>query len=69
MRTKQTIAISAQHKRNLCNEYGTFTTEGMTISKFACGNLDCIGSCQISYHHVLRELRAKYERGIITWES
>ena len=51
----------AQHKSNLCNVYGTFAIEGMTISKATRSNLDRIGNGQASWQEVVKELRAKYD--------
>ena len=42
-----------QHQSNLRNVYGTFTIEGMTISKDIRRNLDRIGSGQSSYQQVV----------------
>ena len=60
----QTMSIKyttpAQHKSNLRNVYGTFTIEGMTISKDTRSNLDRIGSGQASYQQIVNKLRAKY---------
>lgn len=62
MSTKLNRSTTAQHNRNLRNVYGTFAAEGMTISKSTRSNLDRIGSGQVSYQHVLQELRTKYEK-------
>lgn len=50
----------AQHKSDLRNVCGTFAIEGITISEDTRGNLDRIGSGQVSYQQVVNELRAKY---------
>lgn len=52
----------AQHKSNLRNVYGTFAIEDVTISKATRSNLDRIGSRQVSYQQVVKELRAKYAK-------
>ena len=52
----------AQHKSNLRNVYGTFAIEGVTISKATRSNLDRIGSGQVRYQQVIKELCAKYEK-------
>ena len=62
MRTKQTRSFSKQYKSNLRNICGTFAAEGMTISKSTRNNLNRIASGQVSYQHVLQELRTKYEK-------
>lgn len=62
MSTKLNHSTAAQHQRNLRNVYGTFAAEGMTISKATRSNLDRIGSGQVGYQKVLRELRTKYEK-------
>ena len=62
MKVKQTISAADQHKRNLRNIYGTFAVEGMTISKSTRRNLDRIADGQVSYQHVLQELRTKYNK-------
>ncbi len=53
---------TAQHKSNLRNVYGTFSIEGMTISKDTRSNLDRIGSGQVSYQQVVNELCAMYAK-------
>ena len=62
MKVKQTISAADQHKRNLRNIYGTFAVEGMEISKSTRRNLDRIAGKQVSYQHVLQELRTKYSK-------
>ena len=52
----------AQHKSNLRNVYGTFAIEGVTISKATRSNLDRIGSGQVRYQQVIKEVCAKYEK-------
>lgn len=69
MGIKFSCSTSAQHKRNLRNVSGTLAAEGMTISKATRSNLDRIASGHASYQQILRELLAKYERGIDTWEG
>ena len=54
---------SDQHKSHLRNVYGTLAAEGMTVSNATCCNLDRIARGQVSYQQVLRELRAKYDKG------
>lgn len=59
--TSEKYAATPQHKSNLRNIRGTFTAEGMTISKSTHSNLDRIAGGQTSYQQGLTELQAKYE--------
>ena len=55
-------ATTPQFESHLRNIRGTFAAEGMTISKATQSNLERIASGHVSYHQVLRELYAKYEK-------
>ena len=63
MNTERKANSSSRHQSNLRNVGGTLAAEGMTISNSTRSNLDRIASGQASYQQVLRELRAKYDKG------
>ena len=55
---KQSVHNDYQNMlRNVC---GTLNAEGLSISAETSNNLERIASGQISYQHVLSELRNKY---------
>ena len=51
-----------QYASRLRNVRGTFAAEGMTVSRSAEKQLERIANGQSSYHQVLHELWAKYEK-------
>ena len=62
MNQKGQLASSEQYASKLRNVRGTFAAEGMTISRSTEKQLERIAKGQSSYHQVLHEIRAKYEK-------
>jgi DNA topoisomerase IA len=62
MAPKGQSVAATQYASRLRNVRGTFAAEGMTVSRSTEKQLERIAKGQSSYHQVLHELRAKYEK-------
>ena len=51
-----------QHQKLIRSVAGTMAIEGLTMSEASRRSLDSYASGQVSYQHLMKELKAKYQR-------
>ena len=57
---KNTKMSSAQYQKNIKNLKGTFTIEGMNLSKESIANLQRIANGDVSYLEIVEKIKQKY---------